>query len=77
MAEETRQTTEQIEARSSTGSAGWAGSESAHCPIEAGQIIRFSAEDERQIAEALLSPSEPTLALTKAFQRRRELLGVE
>jgi uncharacterized protein (DUF1778 family) len=38
---------------------------------------RDTAEDQRQIAEALLNPPEPTPALKKAFQQRRELLGVE
>jgi len=30
-------------------------------PIEATEIIRLSVEDQRQIAEALLNPPEPTL----------------
>ena len=45
--------------------------------IEETKIMRLSVEDQRQIAEALLNPPEPTPALKKAFQRRRELLGLE
>lgn len=45
--------------------------------IEQTEIIRLSIEDHGQIFEALLNPPEPTRALKRAFQRRRELLGVE
>ena len=51
--------------------------EAACRTIEETEIIRLSVEDQRQIAEALLNPPEPTRALKKAFHRRRELLGVE
>jgi uncharacterized protein (DUF1778 family) len=45
--------------------------------IEATEILRLSAQDQRQIAEALLNPPEPAPALKKAFKQRSELLGVE
>ena len=45
--------------------------------IEETKIMRLSVEDQRQIAEALLNPPEPTPALKKAFKRRYELLGLE
>jgi uncharacterized protein (DUF1778 family) len=51
--------------------------EAACRTIEASEIIRLSAEDQRQIARALLNPPEPTPALKKAFQQRRELPGVK
>jgi len=38
-------------------------------------IIRLSAADQRQIAEAMMNPPDPTPELTKAFQRQRELFG--
>ncbi len=44
--------------------------------IGATEIIRLSVEDQKQIAEALLNPPEPTRALKKAFRRRRELFGL-
>lgn len=54
-----------------------AAEEAAHRAIEQTEIIRLSVEDQRQIAEAILNPPEPTDALKKAFRRHRELLGVE
>jgi uncharacterized protein (DUF1778 family) len=54
-----------------------AASEAACRIIKAAEIIRLPAEDQRQIAEALLHPPNPTPALKNAFQRRCELLGVE
>jgi uncharacterized protein (DUF1778 family) len=37
------------------------------------EIIHLSPEDQRQIAEAILSPPEPTEALRKAAERYRTL----
>jgi len=51
--------------------------EAACRTIEETEIIRLSVADQRQIAEALFNPPEPTPALKKAFRRRRELLGAE
>ena len=43
--------------------------------IEEDQIIRLSINDQRRIARAILSPPAPARALTKAFQRHRDLFG--
>ncbi len=67
----------EIEGRSLTDFVVSAAREAACRTIEATEIIRLSAEDQRQIAEALLNPPEPATALEKAFQQRRELLSVE
>src|SRR5579862_190835 len=67
----------EIEGRSLTDFVVSAARAAACRTIEATEIIRLSVEDQRQIAEALLSPPEPTPTLKKAFRRRRELLGVE
>ena len=45
--------------------------------IEETEIIRLSVEGQRQIAELLLNPPEPTPALKRAFRRRRQLFGAE
>jgi uncharacterized protein (DUF1778 family) len=67
----------EIEGRSLTDFVVSAAREAACRTIEEREILRLSVEDQRQIAEALLNPPEPTPALRKAFQRRRELLGAE
>ena len=67
----------QLQGRTLTDFVVSAAREAACRTIEKTEIIRLSIEDQRQIAEALLNPPEPTPALKKAFQRRRELLGVE
>jgi uncharacterized protein (DUF1778 family) len=43
--------------------------------IEETDIARLSIEGQRQIAEAILNPPEPTNALKKAAKRYRELFG--
>ncbi len=67
----------EIEGRTLTDFVVSAAREAAYRTIEETEIIRLSVEDQRQIAEALLHPPEPTSALKKAFRRRRELLGAE
>jgi uncharacterized protein (DUF1778 family) len=67
----------EIEGRTLTDFVVSAAREAACRTIEASEIMRLSAEDQRQIARALLNPPEPTLALKKAFQQRRELPGVK
>ena len=67
----------EIEGRSLTDFVVSAARAAACRTIEETEIIPLSVEDQRQIAEALLNPPEPTPALRKAFRRRRELLGVE
>ena len=41
--------------------------------IEEAGIIRLSVEDQRQLADAILNPSEPAPALRRAFARRQDL----
>jgi uncharacterized protein (DUF1778 family) len=67
----------EIEGRTLTDFVVSAAREAACRTIEATEIIRLSAEDQRQIAVSLLNSPEPTPAMKKAFQRRRELFGVE
>ncbi len=67
----------EIEGRTLTDFVVSAAREAACRTIEETEIIRLSIDDQRQVAQALLNPPEPTPALKKAFQRRRELLGAE
>jgi uncharacterized protein (DUF1778 family) len=67
----------EIEGRSLTDFVVSAAREAACRTIEQTEIIRLSVEGQRQIAKSLLNPPEPTPALRKAFQRRRELFGLE
>jgi uncharacterized protein (DUF1778 family) len=45
--------------------------EAAQRTIEAQEIIRLSAEDQRRFAEALSNPPEPNAALRRAKQAHR------
>jgi uncharacterized protein (DUF1778 family) len=45
--------------------------EAAQRAIEAQEIIRLSAEDQRRFAEALINPPEPNAALRRAKQAHR------
>jgi uncharacterized protein (DUF1778 family) len=54
-----------------------AADEAACRTIEETEIIRLSLEGQRQIAEAILRPPQPTAALKRAAKRYRELFGVE
>lgn len=45
--------------------------EAAQRAIEAQEIIRLSAEDQRRFAEALINPPEPNAALRQARQAHR------
>lgn len=54
-----------------------AAQEAANRTIEETEIIRLSVEDQRLIADAILNPPEPSPALIRAFERRRELFGAE
>ena len=67
----------EIEGRTLTDFVVSAAREAAYRTIEANEIIRLSREDQLQIADALVSPPEPSPALKKAFRRRRELFGIE
>lgn len=65
----------EIEGRTLTDFVVSAAREAACRTIERTEIIRLSVEDQRLVAAALLNPPRPAAALTKAFQRRRELFG--
>jgi uncharacterized protein (DUF1778 family) len=67
----------EIQGRSLTDFVVAAADEAACRAIEQTEILRLSAEDQRQIAEAILNPPEPTPALRKAARRYRELFGAE
>jgi uncharacterized protein (DUF1778 family) len=45
--------------------------------VEEHEIIRLSLSDQQRFAEAIIDPPEPNAALRKAFERRKELLGVD
>jgi uncharacterized protein (DUF1778 family) len=65
----------EIQGRSLTDFVVSAAQEAARRTIEDTEILRLSIEDQRRIAQAILDPPEPTEALKRAFQRRRELFG--
>jgi uncharacterized protein (DUF1778 family) len=67
----------EIQGRSLTDFVVSSADEAACRAIEQTEILRFSAEAQRQIAEAILNPAEPMPALRKAVARHRELFGVE
>ena len=67
----------EIQGRTLTDFVVAAADEAACRTIEQTEIIRLSAEDQRQIAEAILNPPAPTTALRRAAKRYRELFGVE
>ena len=65
----------EIQGRTLTDFVVAAADEAACRAIEQTEIIRLSIDDQRRIAKALLNPPKPTLALKRAFRRRRRLLG--
>jgi uncharacterized protein (DUF1778 family) len=67
----------QIQGRSVSDFVVAAAQEAASRTIEETEILRLSVEDQRLIAEAILNPPEPSPALIRGFQRRRELFGAE
>ena len=67
----------EIEGRTLTDFVIAASSEAARQTIEATEIIRLSLDDQRLFAESILNPPEPTDALRRAFEKRRELFGIE
>jgi uncharacterized protein (DUF1778 family) len=67
----------EIQGRTLTDFVVAAADEAACRAIEQTEIIRLSVEDQRQIAEAIQNPPEPTPALRKAARRYRELFGSE
>ena len=65
----------EMQGRSVTDFVVTAAREEACRTIEQGEIIRLSVEGQRQIADDILNPPEPTEALRRAFERRDELFG--
>jgi uncharacterized protein (DUF1778 family) len=66
----------EIQGRTLTDFVVAASSEAARQTIEATDIIRLSVDDQRLFAESILNPPEPTVALTRAFAKHRELFGI-
>jgi uncharacterized protein (DUF1778 family) len=67
----------EIQGRTLTDFVVAAADEAACRAIEQTEILRLSAEDQRQIAAAILNPPAPTPALKKAVRRYRELIAAE
>jgi len=67
----------EIEGRTLTDFVIAASSEAARQTIEATEIVRLSVDDQPLFAESILNPPEPTDALRRAFEKRRELFGIE
>jgi uncharacterized protein (DUF1778 family) len=67
----------EIQGRSVSDFVVAAAQEAASRTIEETEILRLSVEDQRIVAEAILNPPDPSPALIRAFQRRRELFGAE
>jgi uncharacterized protein (DUF1778 family) len=67
----------EIQGRTLTDFVVSAADEAACRAIEQTEIIRFSAQDQREIAAAILSPPPPNRALKKAARRYRELIAAE
>ena len=67
----------EIQGRTLTDFVVAASSEAARLTIETTDIIRLSVDDQRFFAESILNPPEPTAALRQAFEKHRELFGVE
>lgn len=67
----------EIQGRSVSDFVVAAAQEAARQTIEETEILWLSVEDQRRFAEAILNPPEPTAALRRAFEKRRELFGVE
>lgn len=65
----------EIQGRSLTDFVVTAARDAACRAIEEAEILRLSVEDQRQIAEAILSPPDPAPALRRAFERRNDLFG--
>lgn len=65
----------EIQGRTLTDFVVSAASDAARSAIENAEIIRLSIEGQRQMAEALLDPPQPSLALRSAAQHHRDLFG--
>ncbi len=67
----------EIQGRSLTDFVVSAVQEAATRAIEQGEVVRLSLADSERFAQAILSPPDPSLALERAFARRRKLLSAE
>jgi uncharacterized protein (DUF1778 family) len=67
----------EIQGRTLTDFVIAAADEAACRAIEQTEIIRLSAEDQREIWRAILNPPKPTPALRRAARRYRKLFGAE
>lgn len=67
----------EIQGRSLTDFVVAAADEAACRTIEQTEIIRLSLEGQRQFAEAIINPPEPTPALRRAARRYRKQFGVK
>ena len=65
----------EVQGRTLTDFVVTAAREAAIRAIEEVEIVWLSAADQRIIAEAILNPPEPSAALRRAVQRRKELFG--
>ncbi|RMX08858.1 DUF1778 domain-containing protein [Corticibacter populi] len=65
----------EIEGRTVTDFVVSAALHAAQRTIEQAEVVRLSVEDQKNFAQALLSPPEATPALKRAFSRRRKLIG--
>ena len=65
----------EVQGRTLTDFVVTAAREAAIRAIEEVEIVRLSAADQRIIADAILNPPEPSAALRRAVQRRKELFG--
>ncbi len=67
----------EIQGRSISDFVVAAAEEAASRTIQETEIIRLSVEGQRQVAELLLNPPEPSAAWKEALERHRELFGAE
>jgi uncharacterized protein (DUF1778 family) len=67
----------EIQGRTMTDFVVSAEQDAAQHAIEQSSVIRLSITDQECFASALLSPPKPTLALKRAFARRKKLLPSE
>lgn len=67
----------EIQGRTLTDFVVSAASDAARQAIETAEIIRLSVDDQRLFADSVLNPPQPTPALRRAFEKRRELFGSE
>lgn len=67
----------ELQGRTMTDFAVVAVQEAAQQAIQQAEVVRLSLADQACLAEALLSPPQPSPALKRAFARRSKLLCTE